>query len=68
MNIPWQEIDPETLNNLIESFVLREGTDYGLHEKSLKQKVNDVKSQLINGSVGIFWSELHQSIDIKPIK
>ncbi|OCG23841.1 hypothetical protein A9G11_04190 [Gilliamella sp. wkB108] len=68
MNIPWQEIDPETLNNLIESFVLREGTDYGLHEKSLKQKVNDVKSQLINGSVAIFWSELHQSIDIKPIK
>ena len=27
MIIPWQDLDPETLDNLIESFVLREGTD-----------------------------------------
>ncbi|MBN0394648.1 YheU family protein, partial [Klebsiella pneumoniae] len=26
MIIPWQDLDPETLDNLIESFVLREGT------------------------------------------
>ena len=25
MLIPWQELSPETLENLIESFVLREG-------------------------------------------
>lgn len=29
MIIPWQEVDTETLNNLLESVVLREGTDYG---------------------------------------
>lgn len=29
MLIPWQDLSPETLENLIESFVLREGTDYG---------------------------------------
>ncbi|MVD31212.1 YheU family protein, partial [Vibrio cholerae] len=29
MIIPWQEIAPETLDNLIREFVLREGTDYG---------------------------------------
>ena len=32
MLIPWQDLSPETLENLIESFVLREGTDYGEHE------------------------------------
>ena len=39
MIIPWQDLDPETLDNLIESFVLREGTDYGEHERSLADKV-----------------------------
>ena len=68
MIIPWQTLDPQTLNNLIESFVLREGTDYGLQEKTLADKVNDVKLHLINGTAAIFWSELHETIDIKIIK
>ncbi|MDF7667270.1 YheU family protein [Orbaceae bacterium ESL0727] len=68
MNIPWQDIDPDTLQNLIEYFVLREGTDYGDHEKSLNEKVNDVKAQLIDGSVVIVWSELHETVDIQRVK
>lgn len=68
MIIPWQILDPQTLNNLIESFVLREGTDYGVQEKTLADKVNDVKLHLINGTAAIFWSELHETIDIKIIK
>ena len=38
MIIPWQDLAPETLENLIESFVLREGTDYGEQERTLEQK------------------------------
>ena len=68
MIIPWQTLDPQTLNNLIESFVLQEGTDYGMQEKTLADKVNDVKLHLINGTAAIFWSELHETIDIKIIK
>ncbi|MCX8683175.1 YheU family protein [Gilliamella sp. B2889] len=68
MIIPWQSLDSTTLNNLIEYFVLREGTDYGEEEKSLEDKVNDVKLHLINGSAVIFWSELHETLDIKFIK
>ena len=29
MIIPWQQLPAATLDSLIESFVLREGTDYG---------------------------------------
>jgi len=36
MIIPWQDIAPETLENLIREFVLREGTDYGTVEISLQ--------------------------------
>ena len=64
MIIPWQDLSPDTLDNLIESFVLREGTDYGEHERSLEQKVNDVKRQLKSGDVVLVWSELHETVNI----
>ncbi|MEE4407934.1 MULTISPECIES: YheU family protein [Serratia] len=66
MIIPWKELETETLNSLIESFVLREGTDYGEHERSLEQKVADVRRQLQNGEVLLVWSELHETINIMP--
>ena len=66
MIIPWQVLSPDTLDNLIESFVLREGTDYGEHERSLEQKVNDVKRQLKSGDVVLVWSELHETVNIMP--
>lgn len=66
MIIPWQDLSPETLDNLIESFVLREGTDYGEHERSLEQKVNDVKRHLKSGDVVLVWSELHETVNIMP--
>ena len=66
MIIPWQDLSPDTLDNLIESFVLREGTDYGEHERSLEQKVSDVKRQLKSGDVVLLWSELHETVNIMP--
>ncbi|KGB09179.1 MULTISPECIES: YheU family protein [Leclercia] len=66
MIIPWQDLAPETLDNLIESFVLREGTDYGEQERTLEQKVADVKRQLQNGEVLIVWSELHETVNVMP--
>ncbi|MBS0056696.1 YheU family protein [Yersinia sp. Marseille-Q3913] len=66
MIIPWQQIDGETLDNLLEAFVLREGTDYGEHERSLAQKVEDVRRQLVSGDAVLVWSELHETINIMP--
>ena len=68
MIIPWQDLDPETLERLIESFVLREGTDYGEYERSLAQKVADVKQQLQTGEAVLVWSELHETVNIMPRK
>lgn len=64
MIIPWQQVSPETLENLIETFVLREGTDYGEQERSLVDKVADVRRQLESGEVVLVWSELHESVNI----
>lgn len=68
MIIPRQELAPETLDSLIESFVLREGTDYGEHERSLVDKVSDVKQQLKSGEAVLVWSELHETVNIMPRK
>jgi hypothetical protein len=62
--IPWQQVSPETLENLIEAFVLREGTDYGEQELSLTEKVANVRRQLQQGEVVLVWSELHESVNI----
>ena len=65
MIIPWQDIAPETLTNLIEQFIFREGTDYGEVEISLSDKVAYVRRQLQTGDAVIVFSELHESVDIK---
>ncbi|KOC91140.1 YheU family protein [Winslowiella iniecta] len=64
MIIPWQDLTPEALENLIESFVLREGTDYGEQERSLERKVEDVRRQLKSGEAVLVWSELHETVNI----
>lgn len=66
MLIPWQELDAETLNNLIEHFVLREGTDYGTEEISLADKVAHVQQQLQRDEAVIVFSELHETVNIMP--
>ncbi|MCI4184900.1 YheU family protein [Dickeya dianthicola] len=66
MIIPWQELAQETLQNLIESFVLREGTDYGEQERTLEEKVADIRRQLAQGDVVLVWSELHETVNIMP--
>ncbi|WP_150539921.1 YheU family protein [Actinobacillus vicugnae] len=68
MIIPWQELEPSTLNNVLDSFILREGTDYGERELSLAEKRERLLAQLKADKVVIVWSELHQSLDIKDKK
>lgn len=65
MIIPWQTLEEETLINIIESFILREGIDYGVKELSLTQKTQNLLAEIRNGNAVIVWSELHESIDIK---
>ncbi len=64
MLIPWQQLAGDTLQRLIESFVLRDGTDYGEQEVALEDKVAAVLAQIKTGQVLIMYSELHESVDL----
>ena len=64
MLIPYQSLDSETLHNLIESFVLREGTDYGEAEISLESKSQKVLELIKNGEVLILYSDHTESVTL----
>ena len=66
MLIPWQALATETLTNVIESFVLREGTDYGEQEVPLAVKVEQIRQGLENGEWVLVFSELHETVTILP--
>lgn len=64
MIIPWQQISPATLDNLLAEYASRDGTDYGLVEVSLGTKVEQIRAQLQSGKVVIVFSELHETVNI----
>ena len=64
MLIPVKELDKDTLHNLVESFVLREGTEYGEVDVPVDQKIAQVIKQLQNDEAVILYSELHETVNI----
>jgi hypothetical protein len=62
--VPYAELSADLLHAVIESFVLREGTDYGEKEFSLEDKVARVMSQLKKGEASIIFDPQSQSVTI----
>ncbi|HCH32586.1 MAG TPA: hypothetical protein DE045_06580 [Oceanospirillaceae bacterium] len=66
MIVPWQQINPTTLNHLLEEYASRDGTDYGAYEISLADKVAQLLLQLEQQRIVVVYSELHESVNIMP--
>lgn len=64
IKIPCKQLSEDTLIAVIESFVLREGTDYGERELSLDTKVQQVRSQLEKGDAYLVYDEESESVSI----
>ncbi len=62
--IPHTELSADALQGVLESFVLREGTDYGDGDYSLQQKVAHVLRQLERKEAHIIFDPDTESIDI----
>jgi uncharacterized protein YheU (UPF0270 family) len=61
IEIPLDHLSDELLNSVVEEYITREGTDYGLVEFSLEQKVAQVKKQLSAGHVIIVYDPVSES-------
>jgi uncharacterized protein YheU (UPF0270 family) len=62
------ELSVDALRGVVESFVLREGTDYGEREFSLEQKLAHVYRQLERGEARIVFDPNTETIDIVTTK
>jgi len=68
VEVPHTALSPEALAGLVESFVLREGTDYGEREFTHAQKVAQVLAQLQRGEARIFYDPQTGSVTLLPAR
>jgi uncharacterized protein YheU (UPF0270 family) len=68
VEVPFSELSDEALRGVVESFVNREGTDYGDVERILDDKVADVMRQLEAGNARLVFDPETESIQIIPIE
>jgi uncharacterized protein len=66
--IPHTELSPDALRGVMESFVLREGTDYGDRDFSLEQKVSHVLRQLERGEAQVIFDPNTETVDIQTVR
>lgn len=64
IEVDYRDLTPEALRGLIEEFITREGTEYGLREVSLDDKVRDIERQLASGEARIVYDRLEEQANI----
>ena len=64
--VPYDQVPQELLSRLLESFVTREGTDYGEVERSLIEKVDDLRAQLKRKEIVIIFDGESESFNLLP--
>jgi uncharacterized protein YheU (UPF0270 family) len=62
--VPYTELAADLLHAVVESYVLREGTDYGEKEFSLEEKVAHVISRLKRGEARIVFDPESETVSI----
>ena len=62
--IPVNKLSPEALQNVINEFISREGTDYGEMEVSTKTKFRKVKDKLESGSAVLIFDDEAETTNI----
>lgn len=64
LEIPSSALSSEILDAITESFILREGTDYGSNEVSLLTKIEQVQKQIAKGQVKIVFDPNTESVNL----
>lgn len=64
IEVPLEKLPPEILRNIIESFILREGTDYGVQEVSVDKKIEQVHKQIKNKEVLVIFDFATETVNL----
>lgn len=66
MEIPWQRLPEETLTAVLEEYATREGTDYGMQDFTLAEKVAQIRLQLQRGEAIIDFDPDTETCHLLP--
>lgn len=66
--VPHTELSADALRGVVESFVLREGTEYGEKDFSLEQKVAHVMRQIERGEARIVFDLTSETVDVVVVR
>ncbi len=64
VEVPYTTLSEHALDGLITEFVTRDGTDYGTVERTLAQKIADVRRQLERGEATIVFDAETETVNI----
>ncbi len=64
VEVPYEQLESETLQNLIQEFVTRDGNDWGDVDGALENKVSQVMQQLRNQQAKIVFDMKSQTANI----
>lgn len=64
VEVPYEQINPETLRNMIQEFVTRDGADWGDAGCSLEDKYEQVLRQLRSRRVKVVFDLTSQTANI----
>ena len=64
IEVPYLDINPETLRNMVEEFVSRDGSDWGDTGGSMEDKIKQVLRQFESGKIKVVFDLTSQSANI----
>lgn len=64
MIIPYEQLSSDALQGLIEEFITREGTDYGVEELPLATKVEQIRQQLKRREIVVVFDTATETVSI----
>ena len=66
LEIPYQQLDPETLQRMIQEFVSRDGADWADVGCTLEDKVEQVLAQLRSKKIKVVFDLKSETVNLVP--
>ena len=64
LEIPFEQLSEQALNGVLEEYITREGTDYGMVERSVESQLDSARALLTSGKVVIVFDEVSERCQI----
>ncbi|MDA8962678.1 YheU family protein [Pseudomonadales bacterium] len=64
LQIPYEQLSEQALTGVLEEYITREGTDYGMVERGVESQLDKARALLKSGKVIIVFDEVHERCQI----